>query len=123
MTDNIRESTRISLSLGPLLRQRRQQLGLSLANLEKLSGIPQPTLSRIESGRLALSVDNLCALYGPLKLDLNRLAEGLPQVRVTEYESLRSLVDALSATATPEQMEIPRTFLRLFLNSLAETGA
>ncbi|MHB8394702.1 MAG: helix-turn-helix domain-containing protein [Candidatus Dormibacteria bacterium] len=37
--------------LGPLVAQRRSQLGLSLREVSARSGIPVPTISRIEQGR------------------------------------------------------------------------
>lgn len=38
--------------LGPLVAQRRAQLGLSLRDAAKASGVPLATLSRIEQGRM-----------------------------------------------------------------------
>lgn len=38
--------------LGPLVRSRRKQLGLSLRDASEVSGVPVATLSRIEQGRM-----------------------------------------------------------------------
>ena len=53
----VRERRHAKLTPGKSLRIVRELQGLSQAELANLSGVPQPTISAIESGRKGLGVE------------------------------------------------------------------
>ena len=55
---NEQERTRI----GAMIRERRQELGLTLAELSKLTGLDSPHLSRIEQGKYNVTIDTLSVI-------------------------------------------------------------
>ena len=57
-----------------LLREMREKAGLSQTELAKLSGVPQQTISSIESeARLNPRIETLVALCGPLNCAITDL--------------------------------------------------
>ena len=67
-------------NLAVLVRDRRLQLGLSLRQLETLSGVSRGRISQVESGQRRPGIRVLHQLAGPLRLNLAELslAAGLP---------------------------------------------
>lgn len=106
-----------AITLGTTLRMRRMQLGLSIYEAAKRTGINHHVIAHIEQGRTekpnAVVVLQLAKLYG---LSVEELA-GVRQVS-PDLAFLHSCVDLLTE-ATPEQLDVVATFLRLYLNSLA----
>ena len=45
-----------------MIRERRQELGLTLAELSKLTGLDSPHLSRIEQGKYNVTIDTLSVI-------------------------------------------------------------
>ncbi len=64
----VRSRVRVALSPGDSVRVTRELQELSQAQLAKASGIPQPTISSIESGRVALGADRAEKLARALKV-------------------------------------------------------
>jgi DNA-binding HxlR family transcriptional regulator/DNA-binding XRE family transcriptional regulator len=62
-----------ALALGILFAQRRQELGLSQADIEHSSGIHRSYLSGVENGARNISIKNLYELAGVLGLDVPKL--------------------------------------------------
>jgi transcriptional regulator with XRE-family HTH domain len=58
-------------SLGALLKQRRTHKGVSQSSLARRTGIPQPAISRIESGREVPSLERFQRLVAGLGLKLD----------------------------------------------------
>ncbi len=56
-TDFVKSKNRISLTPGDSVRIAREMLNLSQNQLSQLCGIPQSTLSAIESGKTSLGVE------------------------------------------------------------------
>jgi transcriptional regulator with XRE-family HTH domain len=72
--------TYMSTAVSPLvlrLRQARERAGLSQAELARRSGVPQPTISRLEAGATAVRLEHLARLAAALSIkrpgDLLRL--------------------------------------------------
>lgn len=65
--------------LGDIVRRRRTDLGLSLRDLERLTGIHRGPLSEVENGQRVLSGERLRRLADALELPLTelRIAAGL----------------------------------------------
>ena len=60
-------------SIGELIREHRKVRRISQTALAKASGLPQPTLSRIETGRRNPSVAQLRALARVLEVPVSSL--------------------------------------------------
>ena len=59
--------------IGASLRNRRKGLGLSLADLSRLSGSTVPTLSHIERGTRDVKLSTLVSLAAALRIELSTL--------------------------------------------------
>jgi transcriptional regulator with XRE-family HTH domain len=63
--------------LGQRVREVRKQIGKTLQEMTRLTGLSKSTLSKIENGTLSVSYDNLLKLASGLSIDLTTLfAEG-----------------------------------------------
>jgi len=97
--------------LAKLLRQLRQREGLSLRELEELSGVDRGNISRLERGTPFPGPNRLTALAGALGVDASELltaagytaarAEALPPLK----PYLRAKYGHLPATARQELAE------------------
>jgi transcriptional regulator with XRE-family HTH domain len=68
--------------LGQRVRELRKQLGKTLQDIGRLTGLSKSTLSKIENGTLSVSYDNLVKLAKGLSIDLAALfAEGHAQLQ------------------------------------------
>jgi transcriptional regulator with XRE-family HTH domain len=63
------------LCIGTRLREFRMAQGLSLANLSRLTGISDATLSRVENAQTLVSAHNLYILSKALKVDITAFYE------------------------------------------------
>ena len=61
--------------IGSGIRRRRQNLGLSLEELSRLSGSSVPTLSHIERGTRDVKLSTLVSLSSALRIELPDLFE------------------------------------------------
>lgn len=95
-------------TLGALIRQARERAGLSLRNLEAITGIPRATLNRLELDQ----VDN------PSPDTLLRVAEALE----LNSDDLFTFVGYRSRTDLPSLAPYLRTKYRLPPNALAEAS-
>jgi transcriptional regulator with XRE-family HTH domain len=59
--------TRIEVSVGESVRIIRELQSYSQSDLARLTGVPQPTISAIESGRVRLGVERAKVLARALK--------------------------------------------------------
>jgi transcriptional regulator with XRE-family HTH domain len=59
---------RVRLSVGDAVRVTRELQGMTQSELATASGIPQPTLSAIERGRVSLGVDRATKLARALRV-------------------------------------------------------
>ncbi|ROZ52877.1 helix-turn-helix domain-containing protein [Rhodococcus sp. WS1] len=64
---------RVGAAIGPELKRRREQRGLSAAELARRAGIGKASLSSIEAGRGNPTIDTLAALAAALHLPLTDL--------------------------------------------------
>ncbi len=65
--------------LGALIKRFRKDRGLSLNELARLTGISEPTLSRVENGQTLISAHNLYILSTVLSVDITAFFEGAPK--------------------------------------------
>lgn len=64
--------------IGPVIKDLRKRLGLSQAQYSELAGVPQPTLSRLESGRIQEpSMALVARIVGAVGTDLNKVIHDL----------------------------------------------
>jgi DNA-binding XRE family transcriptional regulator len=56
------------------LRERRAKLGMTQADLAQKSGLPRPTISKIESGNRNIRIENLLRLSAALNLEFKLVA-------------------------------------------------
>jgi transcriptional regulator with XRE-family HTH domain len=105
--------------LGALIRQRRLELGLSLRDIEELTGLSRANLSRVESGDSGLRPEALGGLSRALQTPLADLYEAagfpipqqLPSIRpylrraynVTDQaaDEIEAYLQRLGAMETP----------------------
>lgn len=65
--------------IGSRIKNRRKQLGISLGELEKRTGITNSALSKIERGLVAVSAENLYAISQALDVSIEWLLTGVEQ--------------------------------------------
>jgi transcriptional regulator with XRE-family HTH domain len=68
MSDFVKSKKRIVLSPGESVKVARELLGWSQQDLAKKCGIPQSTISGIESGRISLGVERAKKLAQAMRL-------------------------------------------------------
>lgn len=70
MTDEERAESDLRVSLiGEMIRARREK-GISQRELEELSGVKQPVISRIEKGNTSPQLDTILKVLAPLGMTL-----------------------------------------------------
>jgi transcriptional regulator with XRE-family HTH domain len=75
--------------VGPRLRERREERGLSLRELARRLGISPSAVSQIETGKSQPSVSTLYAIVTELDMSLDELFSGEPgEERATEAEAV-----------------------------------
>ncbi len=67
---NYREEQTAPGSMGPLIRKKRKQIGMSMRELARRSGLTPSFLSQVETGRSKLSLSSLEKISRGLKLPL-----------------------------------------------------
>ena len=71
------DAARIRYELGKVVRQRREQLGLTQAELAELAGLKQPAVARFEAGGTMPTIPMLERLAIALKMSLTVQLEPL----------------------------------------------
>ncbi len=79
--------------IGPVLRERRRELGKSAAGLAALAGIERSTLARIEAGKTSPSWETVLALGQAL--DLQPVL--VPRQRVRAVEAVVRMTESSEA--------------------------
>ncbi len=74
---NDQESRRLA-GVGSRIRKAREDRGLNLHELARLSGISAPALSLIETGKRDLRVTSLCRIANALRIPAGDLLEDRP---------------------------------------------
>lgn len=82
---------RSSVSPGARLRAIRSTRKLTLADLQKLSGITVSTLSKIETGRVSLTYDNMMKLTRALEIDPSALLSNTPTAAPQRHKGRKSI--------------------------------
>ncbi len=74
-----------------MLRMARRRAGLSQRELSRRTGVPQPSISRIERGLVSPAVDTLGRLLDACGMELEALEElgrGVDRTQITELLAL-----------------------------------
>jgi transcriptional regulator with XRE-family HTH domain len=64
--------------IGPRIRARRLELGMSMRELARRLGVSPSFVSRLENGRCPPSVSTLCALTSVLGISASQLLDSKP---------------------------------------------
>jgi len=86
----------VSVSANSLLKMARRRAQVTQRELSRRSGVPQPTISRIESGRMSPTYELLSRLVAACGVELVSVD------RPTERDVDRTLIRE-TLTLTPEQ--------------------
>lgn len=71
--------------IGKRIKTKRQQLGLTLEEIGRRTGIPHGTLSKIERGQINMSAEKLYKISQALDVTMDWLMSGIdPQMKVKE---------------------------------------
>ena len=76
-TTRRREPGPASIAVGRAVRAVREQHGWTVAHCAHQCGWSQSTLSRLETGRVSMTVDQLAILAGMLRCKPSRLLRGV----------------------------------------------
>ena len=96
------------LEIGAGIRQARRAAGLSQAAAARRARLSQATVSRIERGMTAATVDDLAALAGVVGLDLAvRLHPGGSPIRDAAHVRVMGRLKALLPTVFRYAVEVP----------------
>jgi transcriptional regulator with XRE-family HTH domain len=83
--------------LGQMVKRRRKELGMSLRELAKVTGISPSTLSRIENNTGKPDADNIARLASWLGIPVDRILHSETEVKPVIYypdESVPEIVEA-----------------------------
>jgi transcriptional regulator with XRE-family HTH domain len=64
---------------GAALKRLRFERGLTLADVAEMTGLPAPTLSKVENGKVALTFDKLVRISEGLNVDIAELVGSTPK--------------------------------------------
>lgn len=100
------------IDLGNRIRERRQEVHLSQETLAEQAGISSNTVSRIECGQSAMSVEIFQKMVRILGMDANRLLGGvdLPEM---ETDSLYTMLCRIEKLNQGEQEIVVQTLITL----------
>ena len=80
-------------SLGENLRLLRRELGWSLTKVAGAAGIPQSTLSKVESGQMSLNYDKLVRVASALDIDIKSLFKTPAEIEKSHAQLARRTID------------------------------
>lgn len=69
IADKFRELT------GKFFKERRQDMGMTQGDLCRCAGLTQPQLSRFEEGQQNITINNLAALVGCLRMEIQYITK------------------------------------------------
>jgi transcriptional regulator with XRE-family HTH domain len=92
-------TSRLARRLGPAVRARRAELGITLDQLAEACGISRGTLSRIENNTLSTSLANALAIASALSVDLSELLDE-PDSLLVGAEELTGFTDGSGIVRT-----------------------
>jgi transcriptional regulator with XRE-family HTH domain len=98
------------------LRAYRQQRGLTLAQVQELTGLPRSTLCDFEQGRTVLQLHKLLDLIRLYELDLFELA-ALFRLKVLSPGHLRLFRHACAQTGCSTQEALEALIVRFYLEN------
>ncbi|MCG7311277.1 helix-turn-helix domain-containing protein [Brachybacterium sp. ACRRE] len=90
-------TSRRARRLGPAIRARRAELGITLHQLSEATGVSRGTLSRIENNTLSTSLANALAIASALSVDLSELLDE-PESQLVRAEDATRYTDASGIT-------------------------
>ena len=112
------------MPIGTLVRSIRTQLGMSQATLAKRSGVPQPTISRIEHGQENFELSTLRKILRAMSFDLilAPVSEGsINSIREDQAKkNAQKRVQYLSGTMNLEQQHPDPKFIESLLKQEME---
>jgi transcriptional regulator with XRE-family HTH domain len=79
--------------LGSALKRLRSERGISLSSLATLSGMPQSTLSKVESGQMSLNYEKLVRLAATLEIDIRQLFTTEAEAALDSGRMARRVID------------------------------
>lgn len=108
------------MPLGERIRVARQRVGLNQRELAALTGISQPTISRVESGRSTLAVTELHRIAmatGTMVTDLTAERDGRQRILTAARQSATGTpaADSIAASAAADLLELDRVLDALSL--------
>lgn len=113
--------------IGNRIKSRRKQLGISLGELEKQTGITNSALSKIERGLVAVSAENLYAISQALDVSIEWLLTGVDRGFVIQEkpfgyrpvanpELVEAIVDDIQKLPV-EDLQLLKTLVRKLLKA------
>jgi len=113
--------------IGNRIKSRRKQLGISLGELEKRTGITNSALSKIERGLVAVSAENLYAISQALDVSIEWLLTGVDRGFVIQEktfgyrpvanpELVEAIVDDIQKLPV-EDLQLLKTLVRKLLKA------
>lgn len=98
------------IEIGPRLRSRRQELGLTREKMSELANIGSGYYGQLEVGTSQMSIDTLIKLSQSMHLSMDYIIRG----SVDEPGDASGVQDLLSR-CTPRELKLAEDVLKLFL--------
>ena len=91
--------------LGENIARLRAIRGWNLSELAKFSGLPQSTLSKVESGKMSLNYNKLLTLAAALKTDIRNLFATDAELAALDGQLARRTFNRAGDSASPKAQE------------------
>lgn len=86
---NYKSSVPLQVVIGAIITFQRNALGISQTQFSELLGCSKSTLSKVESGKITIGVDNLFFILSLLDMDLFKFSKALQKsVTVLQQEGI-----------------------------------
>ncbi len=108
--------------LGPAVKHRRSELGITLAQLAEASGVSRGTLSRIENDSLSTSLANALAIAKALSIEINELL-GDSSATLTKADEVTTFTDSSGVVRSSLALPAPGVELLSFRVPAGATSA